>query len=91
MRTIVDIEKNNKHVNGKIVQFARDFNFKVRLCKFRAGYTKGSNEALIYFKGKLETIHEIALNITNRINYKNEYYKEMMIDKVKENELYSIV
>ena len=200
MRTIVDIEKNNKRVNGKIAQFARDFNFKVRLCKFRAGYTKGSNEArnkmldwlrpydnefdtlddlikivesintkinmdicvgtnyppitlfytkekeylnplpqnqlidsyltpdkvkvsnealiyfkgnkysvrkklineyvsleifnnqlYIYYKGKLETIHEISLNIKNRINYKNEHYKEMMIDKVKENELNSIV
>ena len=200
MRTVADIEKNNKRVNGKIAQFAKDFNFKVRLCKFRAGYTKGSNEARnkmldwlrpyddefedlddlikivesintkmnmnicagtqyppsalfytkekeyltplphkqliesylspnkvkvsnealiyykgnkysvrkklineyvslelfdnqlhIYYKGKLETIHNVFEKNTNKIEYKPDHYKELMLCKVSENDLNSIV
>lgn len=45
MSTVVDVGGRNKSINGKILQFAKDFNFTVKTCKVRAGYTKGSNEA----------------------------------------------
>lgn len=47
-----------------------------------------NDKLYIYYKGKLSTLH--ALN-KNPINYKEEHYKVLMQDKVKEKDMESIV
>jgi len=45
MTSVVDISGNRRHVNEKMRSFAKDFNFKIKLCKPRHSYTKGKVEA----------------------------------------------
>ncbi|WP_277601303.1 hypothetical protein [Marinitoga sp. 38H-ov] len=34
MRTVVDITENGRRINNKMKAFAKDFGFKIKLCKF---------------------------------------------------------
>jgi transposase len=45
MRTVVDIVDNRRKINNKMKAFAKDFGFKIKLCKPRHSYTKGKVEA----------------------------------------------
>jgi len=45
MASVVDISGNQRRVNEKMRSFAKDFNFKIKLCKPRHSYTKGKVEA----------------------------------------------
>ena len=45
MSSIVHINVKPKKVSGKFKQFAKDFNFQIKLCGFRKARTKGSNES----------------------------------------------
>lgn len=45
MTTVVTLSRHGKKVNSQMARFARDFGFKIRLCKARHAYTKGKVEA----------------------------------------------
>ena len=45
MSSIVHTNVKPKRVSGRFKQFAKDFNFEIRLCGFRKARTKGTNEA----------------------------------------------
>lgn len=45
MSTVINTNVKPKRVNHKMVQFAKDMNFRVESCKARHAYTKGTNEA----------------------------------------------
>jgi hypothetical protein len=76
MASVVDIKGNHRHVNEKMRTFAKDFNFKIKLCKPRHAFTKGKVEALnkflawIYpYQGEFETEDEL-IEILQKINHK---------------------
>ena len=76
MSTVVDINGNSKKVNSKMKAFAKDFNFKVKLCKARHAYTKGKVEVLnkflawiLPYDGEFETEEEL-IEILDKINKK---------------------
>lgn len=45
MSSVVDLNGGHRSVNQKVREFARDFNFKIKLCKPRHPYTKGKVES----------------------------------------------
>lgn len=74
MSTAADVNVHPKRVNTKLVQFAKDFNFEVRLCKVKSPETKGSNESrnkildwIRPYDGEFETINDL-LKIIEKIN-----------------------
>ena len=82
MASVVDLKGNHRHVNEKMRTFAKDFNFKIKLCKPRHAYTKGKVESLNKFlswlypyQGEFETEEQlIAIIIT--AGYMNELQKD---------------
>lgn len=80
MSTVADVNGRTKKVNSKIVQFSKDFNFDVQLCKARHAKTKGSNEArnkildrIRVYDKEFDTFEDL-IKIVERIN------EEMNID-----------
>ena len=76
MASVVDLKGNHRHINEKMRTFAKDFNFKIKLCKPRHAYTKGKVEALnkflswiLPYQGEFETEDEL-IEILQRINLK---------------------
>ena len=76
MASVVDLKGNRRHINEKMRTFAKDFNFKIKLCKPRHAFTKGKVEALnkflswIYpYQGEFETEEEL-IAILEKINHK---------------------
>lgn len=76
MSTVIDTSVKPKRVNNKMVQFAKDFNFKVTSCKARHAYTKGSNEArnkildwIRAYNNDFETLEDLQ-NKVEKINIK---------------------
>lgn len=76
MASVVDLKGNHRHINDKMRTFAKDFNFKIKLCKPRHAFTKGKVEALnkflswIYpYQGEFETEEEL-IAILQKINQK---------------------
>jgi transposase len=76
MASVVDLKGNHRHVNEKMRTFAKDFNFKIKLCKPRHAYTKGKVESLNKFlswlypyQGEFET-EEQLIAILEKINQK---------------------
>lgn len=74
MSSVADINGKTKKINNRIVQFAKDFNFDVQLCKARHAKTKGSNEArnkildhIRPYDGEFDTIDDL-IKIVERIN-----------------------
>ena len=66
MASVVDLKGNHRHVNEKMRTFAKDFNFKIKLCKPRHAYTKGKVESLNKFlswlypyQGEFETEEQL--------------------------------
>lgn len=78
MRTVVDITENGRRINNKMKAFAKDFKFKIKLCKPRHSYTKGKVEAANKFINWVlaydydfeneEELKEIIRNINNKAN-----------------------
>lgn len=78
MSSVVDINGYMRHVNNKISAFAKDFGFKVRLCKPRHSFTKGKVESankfiewLLPYEGEFDTVEElidILKSINDRVN-----------------------
>lgn len=76
MASVVDLKGNHRHINDKMRTFAKDFNFKIKLCKPRHAFTKGKVEALnkflswIYpYQGEFETEEEL-IAILQKLNQK---------------------
>ena len=76
MASVVDINGNRRSINQKFSVFAKDFGFKVKLCKSRHSYTKGKVEALnkfmawiLPYEGEFETEDEL-ITILQKINEK---------------------
>ena len=74
MSTAADISSHPKRINAKLVQFAKDFNFEVKLCKTKSPETKGSNESrnkildwIRPYDGEFETINDL-IGFIEKIN-----------------------
>ena len=80
MTSVVDINGKHRHVNDKVKAFAKDFGFKVKLCKPRHPFTKGKVEAinkfldwLLPYEGEFETEEEL-IAILEKVNKKVNTY-----------------
>ena len=80
MTSVVDINGKHRHVNDKVKAFAKDFGFKVKLCKPRHPFTKGKVEAinkfldwLLPYEGEFETEEEL-IAILEKVNKKINTY-----------------
>lgn len=76
MSTVVDTNVKPKRINHKMVQFAKDMNFKIETCKARHAYTKGTNEArnkildwLRCYSNEFETLEDLQ-KLVDKINVK---------------------
>ena len=76
MSSVVDRDGNRRNISNRMKAFAKDFNFKIKLCKPRHPFTKGKVEVLnkflawIYpYEGEFETEEEI-IAILEKINAK---------------------
>ena len=76
MSTVMNTNVKPKRINHKMVQFAKDMNFKVESCKARHAYTKGTNEArnkimdwLRSYHGEFDSIEELQ-EIVDKLNVK---------------------
>lgn len=76
MSTVVDINVKPKRISYKMVQFAKDMNFKVETCKARHAYTKGTNEArnkimdwIRCYSNEFETLEELQ-DLVDKLNVK---------------------
>ena len=76
MSTVMNTNVKPKRINHKMVQFAKDMNFKVESCKARHAYTKGTNEArnkvmdwLRSYSGEFDSIEELQ-KIVDKLNVK---------------------
>ena len=67
MSSVVDRDGNRRNISNRMKAFAKDFNFKIKLCKPRHPFTKG---AWIYpYEGEFETEEEL-IAILEKINAK---------------------
>lgn len=80
MASVVDLKGSSRHINDKMRSFAKDFNFKIRLCKPRHAFTKGKVEVINKFmdwlrpyEGEFETEDEL-IAILDKINRKVNSY-----------------
>lgn len=76
MSSVVNRDGNRKSISNQVVAFAKDFNFKIKLCKPRHPFTKGKVEAMNKFitwltpyEGEFETEEEL-IAILSKINKK---------------------
>lgn len=80
MASVVDLKGNHRHINEKMRTFAKDFNFKIKLCKPRHAYTKGKVEVInkfiswvLPYEGEFETEEEL-IAILEKVNKKVNTY-----------------
>jgi len=80
MRSIADLNGNKRKVNNRVLQFSKDFGFKVRLCKPYTPKTKGKVESankfitwLLAYNNDFEDLNEL-IQIINKINSKVNTY-----------------
>lgn len=80
MASIVDRDGNRIQISNQVRAFAKDFNFKIKLCKPRHPFTKGKvesvNKFLIWlqpYEGEFETEEEL-ISILEKINKKVNMY-----------------
>ena len=76
MSSVVDRDGNKRNISNRMQAFAKDFNFKIKLCKPRHAFTKGKVEALNKFlawlypyEGEFETEEEL-IAILEKLNRK---------------------
>ena len=76
MSSVVDRDGNRANISNRMRSFAKDFNFKIKLCKPRHPYTKGKVEALnkfltwlLPYEGEFETEDEL-IRILKNLNEK---------------------
>lgn len=76
MSSVVDRDGNRVSISNQMREFAKNFNFRIRLCKPRHAFTKGKVEALnkfmawiLPYEGEFETEEEL-IQILNNLNEK---------------------
>ncbi|KLO22536.1 integrase [Marinitoga sp. 1155] len=98
MRTVVDITEKGRRINYKMKAFAKDFGFKIKLCKPRHSYTKGKVESANKFiswilaydkdfedeKELNEIIQRINKKVNTRINQSTNVPPLLLFQKEKE-------
>ena len=67
MSSLVDRDGERKNISNQVWAFAKDFNFKIKLCKPRHPFTKGKVESvnkflawLLPYEGEFETEDELT-------------------------------
>jgi len=72
MSSVVDRDGSRVNIGSRMRAFAKDFNFKIRLCKPRHAFTKGKVEALnkfiawiLPYEGEFETEEELIQILSN--------------------------
>lgn len=80
MSSIVDCDGRHRTIPNQVRSFAKDFNFRIRLCKPRHAFTKGKVEALnkfltwmLPYEGTFETDEDL-IRILDKINNKVNTY-----------------
>ena len=80
MSSIVDRDGEHKNIPSRVQAFAKDFNFKIKLCKPRHPFTKGKVETvnkflawLLPYEGEFETEEELT-SILQKVNQKVNAY-----------------
>lgn len=80
MSSIVDRDGEHKNIPSRVQAFAKDFNFKIKLCKPRHPFTKGKVETvnkflawLLPYEGEFETEEELT-SILQKVNQKVNSY-----------------
>ena len=80
MSSIVDRDGERKNIPSRVMAFAKDFNFKIKLCKPRHPFTKGKVETvnkflawLLPYEGEFETEEELT-SILQKVNQKVNAY-----------------
>lgn len=80
MSSIIDRDGERKNTSNQVRTFAKDFNFKIKLCKPRHPFTKGKfksvNKFLVWmlpYEGEFETEDEL-IAILKKINQKVNTY-----------------
>ena len=76
MSSVVNTTVKPKRINHKMIQFAKDMNFKIETCKARHAYTKGTNEArnkimdwIRCYSNEFETLEELQI-LVDKLNVK---------------------
>lgn len=80
MSSVVDRDGKRKSISNRMQAFAKDFNFKIKLCKPNHPFTKGKVEAvnkfiswMLPYEGEFETEEEL-INILQKVNRKVNAY-----------------
>lgn len=80
MSSVVDRDGAKRNIPNQVKAFAKDFNFKIKLCKPRHPFTKGKVEAvnkflawILPYEGEFETEDEL-IAILHKINEKVNQY-----------------
>ena len=80
MSSVVDRDGERRNISNQVRAFAKDFNFKIKLCKPRHPFTKGKVETvnkflawLLPYEGEFETEEEL-IAILEKINEKVNRY-----------------
>ena len=80
MSSVVDRDGNRANISNQMRAFAKDFNFRIKLCKPRHPYTKGKVETvnkflkwILPYEGEFETEEEL-IAILEKINQKVNTY-----------------
>ena len=80
MSSVVDRDGNRANISNQMRAFAKDFNFRIKLCKPRHPYTKGKVEAvnkflkwILPYEGEFKTEEEL-ITILEKINQKVNTY-----------------
>ncbi len=80
MASVVDLKGKQRHINDKMRAFAKDFNFKIKLCKPRHAFTKGKVEVInkfiswvLAYEGEFDTEEEL-IAILQKVNKKVNTY-----------------
>ena len=80
MSSVVDRDGNRANISNQMRTFAKDFNFRIKLCKPRHAYTKGKVETvnkflkwILPYEGEFETEDEL-IAILEKINLKVNTY-----------------
>jgi transposase len=78
MSSVVDRDGNRANISNQMRSFAKDFNFKIKLCKPRHPFTKGKVETvnkflawILPYEGEFETeedLIEILIKINQKVN-----------------------
>lgn len=83
MSSIVNRDGERKNISNQVRAFAKDFNFKIKLCKPRHPFTKGYSTYFISFESLMTQLKKSLLE--NRLEARMKFfakYKVLIIDEI---------